>query len=127
MSHRAQRVGDKVRSILARLLREEVRDPRIGFVTLTDVRLSPDLRHARAFVSFLDEDTEKPLSALRKAAPYLRRLLAREAGLRHAPELRFEIDTSIATGFRVERILDELDDDPPAEPDPGPPDEGDVS
>lgn len=110
MNHRSQRVADKVRSILARLLREELRDPRIGFVTLTDVRLSPDLRYARAFVSFLDEETAAPLKALQHAAPYLRRLLAREAGLRHAPELRFEIDESISTGFRVERILDEIDD-----------------
>ena len=117
MKHRPKRVGDHVRQILARLIREDVRDPRVGFVTLTDVRLSSDLRHACAYVSFLEEDAEIPLEALRRAAPFLRGRLAKEAGLRHVPELRFEVDAAMTEGFNVERILKEVGAaDIPAEP-----------
>jgi ribosome-binding factor A len=114
-THRRQRVGDVVRQVLARALREEVRDPRVGFVTLTGVDLSPDLRHARVFVSTLEPEAEREetLRALRRAAPYLRRTLAREGGLKYVPRLEFRFDTSIETGARLEELLGELrsDDD----------------
>lgn len=106
--HRSRRVGDLIREELARLLREEVRDPRIGFVTLTAVDLSPDLRHARVYVSVLQADREQALRALRRASSFLRRRLARSAGLRFTPELRFVADESVDTGFRVEGILQQL-------------------
>ena len=120
MTRRADRVADEIRQALARILQAEMRDPRVGFVTLTDVELSPDLRHARVFVSFIGADADPALRVLRRAAPFLRRSLAREAGLRFTPELRFEIDASIDGGFRVDRILDEIseqrDDLPDEEP-----------
>lgn len=118
MSHRAERVGDRIRAELARLLREDVRDPRIGFVTLTDVDLSPDLREARVFVSLLDDDVDGTLRALNHAVPFLRRRLAHEAGLRFTPRLRFMLDRSLQTGNRVEQILDELHPDSEGSPDP---------
>lgn len=108
MDHRRQRLGDVIREEIARLLREEVRDPRIGFVTLTDVEMSPDLRHARVFVSILDADGPASLAALQHAAPFLRRALAHRAGLRFTPELRFVIDESIDGGFRVDKLLEEV-------------------
>jgi ribosome-binding factor A len=119
--HRPERIADLIRQVLARLLREELRDPRIGFVTVTDVTLSPDLRQARVFVSTLDEDPTECLRALAGARPFLRRMLARESALRFTPELRFEIDESVAGGFRIERILEDVrpadreDDAAPAE------------
>jgi ribosome-binding factor A len=114
--HRHERVADRIREVLARLLREEVRDPRIGFVTLTDVRLSPDLRHARVFVSMLGGDAERRIAALRRAAAFLRRSLAREAALRFTPELQFVFDDSVAGGFRIERLLDRTREDADTEP-----------
>ena len=126
MQHRNQRLADRVREEIARLIREEVRDPRVGFVTVTGVDLSPDLRHANVFVSILGENQDESLRALRRAAPFLRRGVAQHAGLRFTPELRFEIDESIDTGFRVDEVLegirhewDEREDeeaDAPAEP-----------
>jgi ribosome-binding factor A len=117
-SHRQERVADVIRTVLARALHEEVRDPRIGFVTLTAVRLSADLRHARVFVSTLEPGArrEEALSALRRAEPFLRRALAREARLRHVPRLDFRFDDSVERGSRVERLLAEL-----READPEPP------
>jgi ribosome-binding factor A len=119
---RPGRVADKIKQTLAELLRDGVRDPRVGFVTLTDVELSTDLRHARVYVSFLGDDPEGALRALRNAGPWLRRSLASRVSLRHTPELRFEIDPSIDGGFRVDRILEDLERDRPPRPDG---DEGD--
>jgi len=105
---RSGRLSEQVRQELAAILREGVRDPRVGFVTLTDLELSPDLRYARVFVSFIGDDPEGSLRALRRAAPFVRRSLARKAGLRFTPELRFEIDSSVESGYRVDRILEEI-------------------
>ena len=105
--HRGERVADLVRAELARALREEVRDPLLGFVTLTEVHLAPDLRSARVYVSVLDRDAERTLAALRRIAPFLRRVLARRAGLRYTPELRFVFDPSLATGSRIDELLRE--------------------
>ena len=108
--NRSDRVADRIRQELARLIQEELRDPRIGFVTLTDVDLSPDLRHARVFVTVMgDEDREATLEALNHAVPFLRRSLARRASLRFTPQLRFFRDGAEESGQRVDRILDGID------------------
>jgi len=73
-------------------------------VTLTDVALSDDLRHARVFVSVLGDES-RALAALDRARPFLRHALARQGRLRYTPELRFVLDRSAATGFRVEHLL----------------------
>ncbi len=100
------RVADRVREELARAVREDLRDPRVGFVTITAVRLSADLRHARVHVSLFGEDIEERIDILRRAAPFLRRSLAATAGLKHTPELRFEQDTTAGDAERMERIFD---------------------
>ena len=109
-THRPERVGDLIRQALARALREAVRDPRIGFVTLTDVKLSPDLKHARVFISTLggEAEREEALRALRRAAPFLRKTLARQTGLRHVPRLDFQADDTLETGARVEQLIAEI-------------------
>jgi len=132
---RAARVADTILGILAESVRRDVRDPRVGFVTLTAVRVSPDLRHATVFVSTLGDETARSatLSALDRAAPFLKRALARRAGLRFIPDLRFVADTSIARGSRVEELLGEIDrareasatGDAPAPEVPGAPGDGD--
>jgi ribosome-binding factor A len=105
MSFRSERIADLIRQELARLLREEVRDPRIGFVTITEVDLSPDLKHARVYLTTMGDDREATLKALGRAAPFLRRSLAAGCNLRFTPQLRFLFDESVDTGFRVERLL----------------------
>lgn len=103
---RGGRGGDRVRRVLAQLLSEELRDPRIGFVTLTDVKLSSDRRHAVAFVTILGE--EQPgasLETLNRAAPFLRKMLAQRAGMRHTPALKFVTDEVVESGSRLERLF----------------------
>jgi ribosome-binding factor A len=103
---RADRVADQIRGCLARCLLTELRDPGIGFLTITQVKLSPDLRHATVFVTVIQEERrEESLAALNRARPYLRRVLARESGLRFTPELRFRYDEAYEGGRRVEQIL----------------------
>jgi ribosome-binding factor A len=112
-------VGDEVRRELARLLRG-TRDPRIGFVTITEVELSPDLRSARVHFSTIEGDPDETLAGLRQATPFLRRGLARTAGLRFTPRLQFVLDPSMESGMRVQEILDSLseadEEEPAAEP-----------
>jgi len=113
---RVERVADRLRQILARLLGEGLRDPRVGFVTVTEVRVSPDLRYARVFVTSLGPgDPRSAVEALNHAVPFLRRSLAREAGLRFTPELRFLLDDVEESGRRVDHLLDEIERSRPEE------------
>ena len=115
-SHRPERIADLLHQILAGLVRDKLRDPRIGFVTLTEVRVSPDLRHARVFVSKLGEISERDetVAALNHAAPYLRREVAHRARLKYVPDLEFIGDRAIETGMRVESLIQDFHrgDDP---------------
>jgi ribosome-binding factor A len=106
-------VADLVREVLADLVRREVRDPRVGVVTVTAVRVSPDLKHARVFVSSLgDPDArEASVAALNHAASFLRRSLGKAVRLKYVPDLVFVADTALDTGLRVERLLDEIRDE----------------
>jgi len=95
--------------VLATAVRE-VRDPRVGFVTLTDVELSPDLKQARIFVSRLGSaaDRDAAVEALNHAAAFLRHALATRADLKYTPALRFVPDPTIERGSRVEAIIQEI-------------------
>jgi ribosome-binding factor A len=89
------------------ILRREMKDPRIGFVSVTDVELSPDLGHARIFVSIYGdaEAKAKTMAALSSAAGFVRTELAHRIRLRHIPEISFRLDESIEHGDRVNRLL----------------------
>jgi ribosome-binding factor A len=118
-------VADAIRRVLAGLLQGKLRDPRIGFVTLTDLKLSPDLRHAVAYVTLIDARCrEDSLAALNRAVPFLRRTLAADSGLRFTPQLRFVYDAAEDGGQRVETLLERIrrersdPEDAPENPDP---------
>jgi ribosome-binding factor A len=103
------RVAEEIRHVLAGIFaRGEIRDPELAGValTVTEVRISPDLRHATAFVTRLGRsDMAEKLPALRHAAPFLRRELAHALRLRNAPELSFQDDTSLDYAMHVEELL----------------------
>ena len=108
-AHHVARVADRVRRILAEAIQNELRDPRVGFVTLTDVKLSSDLQYAVGYVTVIGRGPQdESLRALNRAIPFLRRTLARRAGLRHTPRLRFVADDAVERGTRLEQILQEL-------------------
>ena len=109
---RPLRVGEELRHVLAQILeRGELRDPDLAgaVVTVTEVRMSPDLRNATVFVSPLGgTDSEKIVAALRRAAPFLRRRVADTVQLRYAPNLRIELDTSFDYAQLIGRRLAEV-------------------
>ena len=118
---RASSVGDQIQAELASLLTREVHDPGIGFLTITQVKLSPDLQQARVYYTSIGDDKAKRESAraLDRATPFLRRQIGQRLRLKRVPELTFFYDESIEQGDRVERILQELKMERAARPDPG--------
>src|SRR4051812_49961484 len=107
MSERMRRVDTAVRQVLGDALSQDLQDPRVGFVTVTDVKTSADLRHARVYVSILGSPAEQEatLEGLRSAHGYLQRRIASELHLRNTPELRFILDDTVEKAFRVEKLL----------------------
>jgi ribosome-binding factor A len=118
---RASRVGDQIQAELASLLTRDVHDPGIGFLTITQVKLTPDLQQARVYYTSIGDDKAKRESAraLDRATPFLRRQIGQRLRLKRVPELTFFYDESIEQGDRVERILQELKMERAARPDPG--------
>ena len=109
--HRTDQVGAQVQQEIMEIIRRDLKDPRIGFVSITGVRMSPDLRTARVRVSVLGDSDEqrKTLAGLRSATGLIRRELGRRLeNLRFSPELRFEIDTSIEYSVRISKTLREI-------------------
>jgi ribosome-binding factor A len=105
---RMRRVDEAVRAVLSDAITRDLNDPRIGFVTVTGVKTSPDLRHARVYVSVLGEDAERAasLQGLESAHGYLQSRIASELSLKHTPALSFEYDDSIDRGMRITELLD---------------------
>jgi ribosome-binding factor A len=106
---RTARVGEEFREILAEEI-QRLKDPRIGFVTVTGVKVSPDLRVAWIYFTAFGDEKQRAASraALRSASAHLRHELGRQIRLKSTPELRFEEDATPTTGERIDRILDDL-------------------
>ncbi len=106
---RTDRVGEEFREVLAEHI-QKLKDPRLGFVTVTGVKVSPDLKHAWVAYTLLGDERERAGSraALTSAAPHLRAVLGREVRLKFVPDLEFEEDTSYQEGQRIDELLSEL-------------------
>ncbi|HET9445957.1 MAG TPA: 30S ribosome-binding factor RbfA [Steroidobacteraceae bacterium] len=102
---RAKRIAQQIQQTLSELIRREVRDPRLGMVTLTEVRVAPDLGSAKVFFSVLGADPQQAKEILEAAAPMLRGPLGRALGIRHSPELRFVQDELIESGARLSELI----------------------
>jgi ribosome-binding factor A len=109
MSDRMRRVNEAVREVLSEAL-PELKDPRIGFVTITGVVTSPDLQQARVFVSVLGNERkrEQSLAGLTAAHGLLQARIARELRLKRTPQLTFEYDSSVERGIQMSKLIDEL-------------------
>jgi ribosome-binding factor A len=105
---RMRRVDEAVRAVLSDAITRDLKDPRIGFVTVTGVKTSPDLRHARVYVSVLGEEAarEATLQGLQSAHGYLQGRIAHELTLKRTPALTFEYDGSVDRGMRISELLD---------------------
>lgn len=108
-SRRQRRVAELLKEEIG-LITYDLSDPRLAFVSVTDVTVSPDLRYAHVYITHLGEaeETAVVLEALEHAKGYIRRELAQRAGLRYVPKLSFHIDTSVERGRRIDQLLEEL-------------------
>jgi ribosome-binding factor A len=109
MSDRMRRVNEAMREVLSDALTQDLKDPRVGFVTVTAVETSPDLRNATVFVSVLGEEEVRTdtIAGLQSAHGYLQRKVASELRLKHTPALQFEEDDTARRADRIERLLED--------------------
>ena len=104
---RPQRLGDLMQRELSSLLRLELRDPRVGMITITSVDVSPDMSHARLFFTMLEKDKlEDTLHGLKRSAGFLRSQLAKRIKMYTTPELRFAYDETVERGDHLSRLID---------------------
>src|SRR6478752_377837 len=120
MSERMRRVNESVRAVLAEAI-GELKDPRIGFITVTGVDTSTDLRQATVFVSVLGSERKRAqsLAGLEAAHGVLQRRIASEVRMKRTPQLTFEYDPSVERGVRMSKLIDELAPENPSHDGPG--------
>jgi ribosome-binding factor A len=111
---RMRRVDEAVREVLSAAITQEIKDPRVGFVTVTAVETSPDLRHARVFVSVLGDERqrERSMAGLRAAHGFLQRRLSEELRIKHTPSLDFLYDDSVDRSLRIQSLIEETQERP---------------
>ncbi len=109
--HRQEKLGELIAAELSELLRTRVKDPRVGFASITHVEVSGDLRHAKVFVSVMGSPEEQvaTIKTLKHAAGFLRHELASRITLRYMPELVFKLDNSIAEGAHVLELIHQIE------------------
>lgn len=115
-TRRQRKVANLLHEEISQLIQFETQDPRLGFVTITGVDVSPDLRQARVYFTILDNDDDsikETLDGLNSAASYFRHQLAHSLSLRHVPELSFQYDTTLENALRIDSLLDSINEDYP--------------
>ena len=106
---RPQRLGDLIQREVSELIRLELRDPRVGMLTITSVDVSPDMSHAKVFFTLLEKDyLEDTLHGLKRSAGFLRSQLAKRLKMYTTPGLRFEYDESVERGDHLSRLIDSV-------------------
>src|SRR5512142_1081204 len=108
---RSERVSDQMKHEIADILMRKIKDPRIGFVTVTDVEVADDLRNAKVFVSVYGGDKEETLTGLKSATAFIRLELGRRMRMRFIPELLFRFDATVERGAHIMELLHEIEED----------------
>lgn len=105
--HRASRLAETLKEEISQMIREDLKDPRIGFVTVTSVDVADDLGHAKVYVSVLGglKDSKESLDALNRASGYVRSEIGKRVRLRHTPDIVFKYDPSIEHGAHIAKLL----------------------
>lgn len=113
MSHRAQKVREFLKEEVSQIIQQKLKDPRIGFVSVTDVEVSVDLRYATVFVSVLGDEEAKhsTMAGLQSAQGYIRGEVGRRLQIRYSPEIAFKLDESIERGTRVVTLIRQVSKD----------------
>ena len=114
MNQRAQRVSEQLKKEVSSIIMDEIKDPRIGFVTVTSVEASNDLRHAKVYVSIYGDEIQKDesLEGLKKATGFVRREIGKRIKLRYTPEIEFKFDNSIEYGDKINKLISKMKNNP---------------
>lgn len=108
-NHRKERLGEELKKILGRAFLEDIKDPKIGFITITKVNVARDLSSAKVYISVLENQKEKDtMHALNKARGHLRSIAARQLDLRIAPEINFISDDTMIRSIKIDRLLKKI-------------------
>ena len=115
MKQRANRVSQELKKIISQILLEELSDPRLGFITLTHIEVTDDLRFARVYYSVLGDEEQKQATAeaLEEHLSFIRRLAVQQINMKFAMEIKFEVDKSIDQSFRIDSILKQIKKEKP--------------
>lgn len=118
MSHRPERLAEAIKKEISDMLQHELKDPRIGFATITSVEVTGDLRYAKVFISVYGSEAEKKesLSVLQKAQGFIRSELGRRIRLRYTPEVTFKLDESIGHGAKIMKLLHDVNQEEKVNP-----------
>jgi len=108
---RSDRVSDQMKQEIADILMRKIKDPRIGFVTVTDVDVAADLKNAKVFVSIYGSDKEATLKGLKSATPFIRTELGKRMRMRYIPELLFRFDGTVEQGAHIMELLKSIEDE----------------
>jgi len=113
MSRRTEQVGHEIQRILSQVLEFDLKDPRVGFATITSVNVTPDMQRANVNVSVMGDDAERreSLRALERAKGFLRRRVGEELSLRQVPELKLHLDTSLDHALRIGELLNDVEEE----------------
>lgn len=113
MSTRQEKLEALLKQEIAEILRKEFGDPRLGFVTITDADVSPDMSHAKVFISILGSEEQKTegLKLLKHAQSYVRQLLSKRISLRTVPMIDFRLDSSVDQGMKITELLEQVKED----------------
>jgi ribosome-binding factor A len=108
---RSQRVSDLIREEIADIIMYRLKDPRIGFITVTGVDITADLKFAKVFVSiFKEEERDQTLEILNSAKKFMRSILSKRLKMKFIPNIEFKLDTSIEYGYKIDKLLKEVSD-----------------
>jgi ribosome-binding factor A len=110
MGIRLERVEGQLKKEISKILQEDLKDPRIGFVTITRINLTGDLRYARIYFSILGDDAakEESLKGIKSAKGFIRKLIAERMNLRYVPELYFKLDNSLEYSINLEKTFERI-------------------
>lgn len=110
MTTRQEKINELLREEISDILRRDMKDPRLGFVTVTGAEVTADLRHAKVFVSILgtDEERARNMAVLKSAEHYVRQAFGRRARMKTLPEIEFRLDTSVDQGVRIFELLEQI-------------------
>jgi len=128
MTRRTERLQEFIKEQVSEIIQQHVRDPRIGFVSITDVEVSADLRHAKIFISVLGDEDAKTASmaGLESALKFIRGELGRRLEMRYTPEIMFRLDTSIERGSRIVSLIRDVTQGATHDDNAAPPDRDDT-